>query len=471
MRRFRAASGLSVGGWGVLRAEPEQEADLAHRLLDQYGLDFYIANAEAEYKFSNDDGQSNERFGRSQRFVEQFRALEPEMPAAVSSYCRADRADIDWTAWRGSGFAFLPQAYVNDLGSVISPAACVEGAAAFSPQMRCIRRSVLREPRRSHHPERMQPCSRTQALSGSRSTSQKRHVPQRLEHVRQSDRRAQDCARDLRPGRKRHHQTSAGTLTHEASDSSPCGSSAATTRARCVANGQSVAAVAATVFRLRRKHAIVVVWPRSHRSPGRIGSSQCRGALDGRGASLQDALQLVHPYAERGHCRRPRWKPASRSRRSWRRAPSKPGFRNESGPLGRGDDPVGARRPACPGDSVNYPGGWGFPLPLPQTARCALDANPPPGPSLTSKVQLLPGSWVPSSTPAAAKDQPRWGSEAGDLLTKPRVSRSPKPVITGRGLGRDPRVRVPRQVVGSQSVDGTWTLSPTGDRASGHAHL
>ena len=131
VRRFRAASGLSVGGWGVLRTKPEREADLAHGLLGQYGLDFYIANAEAEYKFNNDDGQSNERFERSQRFVEQFRALEPDMPAAVSSYCRADKADIDWKAWRSSGFAFLPQAYVNDLGSAISPAACVEGAAAF----------------------------------------------------------------------------------------------------------------------------------------------------------------------------------------------------------------------------------------------------------------------------------------------------------------------------------------------------
>jgi hypothetical protein len=131
VRRFRAASGLSVGGWGVLRTEPEREAELAHRLLDHYGLDFYIANAEAEYKFSNDDGLSSERFGRSQRFVERFRALEPETPAAVSSYCRADRQDIDWRAWRGSGFAFLPQAYVNDLGSDASPGACAEGAATF----------------------------------------------------------------------------------------------------------------------------------------------------------------------------------------------------------------------------------------------------------------------------------------------------------------------------------------------------
>ena len=133
VRRFRAASGLPVGGWGVLRTEPEVEADLAHRLLDQYSLDFYIANPEAEYKFSNDDGQSAERYGRSERFVELFRALEPDTPAAISSYCRADTQDIDWRAWNRSGFVFLPQAYVNDFGSVASPAACAKGAAGFFP--------------------------------------------------------------------------------------------------------------------------------------------------------------------------------------------------------------------------------------------------------------------------------------------------------------------------------------------------
>ena len=131
VRRFRAASGLSVGGWGVLRTEPEREADLANRLLDQYALDFYIANPEAEYKFSGDDGQSGERYSRSQQFVERFRALEPEMPAGISSYCRADTQDIDWGAWSGSGFVFLPQAYVNDFGSAASPSECARGAAGF----------------------------------------------------------------------------------------------------------------------------------------------------------------------------------------------------------------------------------------------------------------------------------------------------------------------------------------------------
>lgn len=133
VRRFRAASGLPVGGWGVLRTEPEHEADLAHTLLDHDSLDFYIANPEAEYKYSNDDGQSGERFGRSQRFVERFRTLEPDTPAAVSSYCRADTQDIDWRSWSDSSFVFLPQAYVNDLGAAAAPRSCVEGAVDLFP--------------------------------------------------------------------------------------------------------------------------------------------------------------------------------------------------------------------------------------------------------------------------------------------------------------------------------------------------
>ena len=133
IRRFREASQLLVGGWGVLRAEPEQEADLAHRLLAEHSLDFYIANPEAEYKLSDDFGPSAERYGRSQRFVDAFRELEPDTPSAMSSYCRADRADIDWDAWHRSGFVFMPQAYVNDFGAAASPASCAAGAADFFP--------------------------------------------------------------------------------------------------------------------------------------------------------------------------------------------------------------------------------------------------------------------------------------------------------------------------------------------------
>ncbi len=133
VRRFRESSGLPVGGWGVLRTQPEQEAELADRLLEDYSLDFYIANPEAEYKYSSDDGLSGERYGRSRRFVDSFRQLRPETPAAISSYCRADTQDIDWEAWNRAGFVFMPQAYVNDLGEAASPASCAEGAAHFFP--------------------------------------------------------------------------------------------------------------------------------------------------------------------------------------------------------------------------------------------------------------------------------------------------------------------------------------------------
>jgi hypothetical protein len=132
--RFRLASGLPVGGWGVLRTEPEQEAALAEQLLGRYSLDFYIANPEVEYEFSGESGPSPERSGRSQRFVSAFRDLRPSLPAAVSSYCRPDRHDIDWTSWRQAGFVFLPQSYVNDVGDEVAPARCVEGAAAFFPR-------------------------------------------------------------------------------------------------------------------------------------------------------------------------------------------------------------------------------------------------------------------------------------------------------------------------------------------------
>ena len=148
VQRFRAASGLQVGGWGVLRTEPEREADLAHQLLDLYSLDFYIANPEAEYKFSSDDGPSRERFGRSQRFVEWFRALEPDTPAAISSYCRADRQDIDWRAWSGSGFVFLPQAYSTTSGARRHRRRVRREPPASSPTMRCTRRSGCTRARR-----------------------------------------------------------------------------------------------------------------------------------------------------------------------------------------------------------------------------------------------------------------------------------------------------------------------------------
>ena len=138
IQRFRQAAGGSVllGAWGVNREHPESEAALAAQLVDRYDLPFYIANAEMEYKYSGDDGYSPERFGRSRRFVEAFRARKPGLPAAVSSFCHAKNHDIDWAVWRDAGFDFLPQAYANDFGADFGPDRCAESAAGAFPMDR-----------------------------------------------------------------------------------------------------------------------------------------------------------------------------------------------------------------------------------------------------------------------------------------------------------------------------------------------
>ena len=129
--RFRAASGLAVGGWGALQAHPAQEAALASSLLGRYGLDFYVADAEAPYAFSGPSGPSHQRYGRSRTFVDAFRRLRPGFPLAVSSYCRPDQHDLDWRAWADAGAAFLPQAYVNDFGAAVNPAVCAQASLGF----------------------------------------------------------------------------------------------------------------------------------------------------------------------------------------------------------------------------------------------------------------------------------------------------------------------------------------------------
>lgn len=136
VNRFRAASGLPVGGWSVLWDHPIADATAAVQAVQQYGLAFYIADAEAPYGYTQGPIQSSAGFARSRQFVRAFRASEPTLPAAVSSYCRADEHDLDWAAWANAGFEFLPQAYVNDFGRLASPATCVRAAARWFPPAR-----------------------------------------------------------------------------------------------------------------------------------------------------------------------------------------------------------------------------------------------------------------------------------------------------------------------------------------------
>jgi|SRR5579862_1139210 len=132
--RFRAASGLPVGGWSVLGVDPAKDATDAAQLIRQDGLAFYIADAELPYGYTVNSKHSTTRFARSRIFVSTFRRLEPELPSGISSYCRPDQHDLDWGAWARAGFVFLPQAYVNDFGAAAAPAACTSGAASFFPK-------------------------------------------------------------------------------------------------------------------------------------------------------------------------------------------------------------------------------------------------------------------------------------------------------------------------------------------------
>jgi hypothetical protein len=105
-------AGFVTGAWGVQRDQPAQEADLAVRLIEEWGFAFYIADAEDAYK-----ADAGGVFTRSQEFVDAFRGRAPGLPAALSTYGAAPAPHvlpIDFAAWRRGGFHLLPQAYLNE---------------------------------------------------------------------------------------------------------------------------------------------------------------------------------------------------------------------------------------------------------------------------------------------------------------------------------------------------------------------
>jgi len=122
IQHFAQASGLPVGGWTVLAGYPHADAGFAASQLKRYRLSFYIANAELPYQ---------SLAGASAKFVARFRELEPSIPAALSSLC--DARGIGLAPWAKAHFEFLPQAYVNDFGASVSPAACVTAAKGLFP--------------------------------------------------------------------------------------------------------------------------------------------------------------------------------------------------------------------------------------------------------------------------------------------------------------------------------------------------
>ena len=112
-----SASGLPLGGWGVLRTDPVARGrSRAPARRPVRARPSTSRTPRAEYGYTGPTGPSGARYPPHGAFTGEFRRLEPGLPAAVASYCRPDQHDLDWHAWSPAGFDFLPEAYVNELG-------------------------------------------------------------------------------------------------------------------------------------------------------------------------------------------------------------------------------------------------------------------------------------------------------------------------------------------------------------------
>lgn len=125
--------GYSIGHWGFLTGvpSPKAEAECASYWDTQIKSDFYVPNAEIQYKYTGGDGhdQCGPCFARSKEFCVAYHALQPKKQVGISSYSRFDYADIDWSSWLGILNArALPQAYVNEVGPFGSPKNAYRGA-------------------------------------------------------------------------------------------------------------------------------------------------------------------------------------------------------------------------------------------------------------------------------------------------------------------------------------------------------
>jgi hypothetical protein len=106
------AHGIKVGIWGVEGLDPIAGAAVADFALQLYGLDFYVADAEAPYEGK----RRSTGWERSSMFVRAFRAMQPTIPAALVTLGAAKAPyvlPIDFAAWRHGGFDLLPEAYYN----------------------------------------------------------------------------------------------------------------------------------------------------------------------------------------------------------------------------------------------------------------------------------------------------------------------------------------------------------------------
>lgn len=124
--------GFVIGHWGTLFGpDPEKEAITAAYWDGQIKAQFYVPNAEQNYKYTGGDGfaQCGPCFERSQKFALKYKSLTPHGSVGISSYGRFDKEDLHWAAWLNILNArALPQAYVNEVGWEYTPKKCYLGA-------------------------------------------------------------------------------------------------------------------------------------------------------------------------------------------------------------------------------------------------------------------------------------------------------------------------------------------------------
>ena len=125
------ARGFKCGHWGYLdKTDPKLAAQCAAKWDKDIQSDFYVPNAELEYKYTDRNGQPDPvAYARSETFCVEYDRLSPGKPVGLSSYSRWDMADLHWAPWLNILNArALPQSYVNEVGWHATPALSFKGA-------------------------------------------------------------------------------------------------------------------------------------------------------------------------------------------------------------------------------------------------------------------------------------------------------------------------------------------------------
>jgi hypothetical protein len=119
--------GFKVGIWNVLGSQPVEDARMASAQIQENGLDFFIADAEAAHKADTGGDPA-----RSKAFTDEFRRLQPDTALAFSSYGAANAPNLlgsvtdphagpmDYKAWYDAGAVFMPQVYPGEFGPIYS---------------------------------------------------------------------------------------------------------------------------------------------------------------------------------------------------------------------------------------------------------------------------------------------------------------------------------------------------------------